>query len=173
MQRQSLFTEKDVGKNKALAAAERLREINSLVQIKFYPVRLEEGNLNLLDHADVVLGCTDDLESRFLINKYCVKKNIPWVYGAAVKAQGYAMAIVPDGPCLNCFLKKAVDLDNACTVGVLNTITYAIPALQVQLVLDILIGREVKAELYYLDLWQKEFKKLKVKKDAGCEICRK
>ena len=80
LQRQILFTEKDVGKSKSVMAAEKLKEINSLIKIESYPLHLDPKNVSLLQDADLVLDCTDNLETRFLINDHCRKEKIPWIY---------------------------------------------------------------------------------------------
>src|SRR3989344_4934178 len=71
LQRQTLFTEKDVGRLKAEAAKEKLNEINSKVKVKINKVFLSENNVSLLDDADLIIDCTDNMEARFVLNKYC------------------------------------------------------------------------------------------------------
>ena len=79
LQRQSLFDEEDIGKSKALTAEEKLKKINSKLEIISYNMRLTNKNTQLLD-SDLVLDCSDNLESRFLINKHCIEKKIPWIF---------------------------------------------------------------------------------------------
>jgi len=172
LQRQALFTEKDIGKNKAVAAKKRLKEINSLAKIKVFTGKLED-KVSLLSQANLVLGCTDHLTSRFLINHYCLKHKIPWIFASAVRSSGYVMPVLPNHPCLRCFVKKDIKLDTAGTIGILNTLTYSIPALQVTLALKILLGYKVEPLLYYYDVWHQDFRKIKVKKNAKCEGCGK
>jgi adenylyltransferase/sulfurtransferase len=170
LQRQSLFTEKDIGKNKALSAKKHLEKINCLANIKAENIKLDEKNILILDRYDLIFGCTDELNSRFLINRYCTKNKIPWIFGSAVKSSGYVFPIIPKKTCLNCFIKKAVVLDKASTVGILNTITYSIPTLMVTLGIKILLGNKVESILYYYNIWDPELKKIKVKQRKDC-IC--
>ena len=73
LQRQVLFDEGDISKPKAIRVAEKLRKINSEIKIESYFENLDQDTIDLLD-TDLVLDCTDNLETRFLINDYC-KKN--------------------------------------------------------------------------------------------------
>src|SRR3989344_6144836 len=72
LQRQALFDEFDIGKPKALAAYEKIRKINSEIKIEYFIADLDYENLNLLK-SDLILDCTDNIYTRFLINDY--KKN--------------------------------------------------------------------------------------------------
>src|SRR3989338_486747 len=171
LQRQLLFTEKDVGKIKAKVAEKKLNAINSSVKIKSYALHLNPENISVLKEVDLILDCTDNLKTRFLVNDFCKKEKIPWIYASAIREEGYVMPIFSDGPCLRCFLREA-NLETCDTVGVLNTTTTAIGALQVNLALKILIREKVDSCLYHLNLRKMEFKKIKVKKDKKCPACR-
>ncbi len=65
---------------------------------------LTAGNIEeLLTGADLILDGTDNFETRYLINDYCVREGIPWVYGAAVGSYGIVMPVIPGAlglPCL-------------------------------------------------------------------------
>tara|TARA_Y100000310_G_scaffold146139_1_gene145496 strand:- start:5388 stop:6302 length:915 start_codon:yes stop_codon:yes gene_type:complete len=166
LQRQLLFYEEDIGRSKALVAKERLEKINSLVKIDFHAIHLSSKNINILSDVDMILDCTDNLQTRFLINCFCKQYSKKWIYSAAIKNHGYVMPIL-DNACFNCFVKPAT-LDTCATVGVLNSITTSIAALQVDLCLKWLIG-DVKNVLYYYNL--DSFRKLKVNKREDCAVC--
>ncbi len=170
LQRQILFTEKDVGKSKSATAAEKLKEINSSMKIESHLLHLDSKNINLLQNPDLVLDCTDNLETRFLINDYCKRENIPWIYAAAIKNYGCVMPILPEGPCLSCFLQET-NLETCDVAGVLNTITASIASLQVTLALKILLKKEIEPALYHYDIWNQQLRVLKIKKREICPAC--
>jgi len=170
LQRQTLFTEKDIGRSKSLAAKKKLELINSTIKIEAINEHLEKNNLSYLKGTDLVLDCTDNLDTRLLINDFCKKEKILWIYSACVKTSGYVMPIFPEGPCLRCFLKEA-KLDSACTIGVINTIPISISALQVTLAIKILTEKKIKPELFYYNIWTPELKKLKI--NHSCDLCHK
>ena len=142
LQRQVLFDEDDLGKSKAAAAREKLEKINQHILIETKAIHLNNKNIGFLKEMDLVLDCTDNLETRFLINEFCKKEQIPWIYAAAIRTSGYVMPIMPAGACLRCFLDTA-NLETCDTVGVLNTATVSIAALQTTLALKMLLHKEV------------------------------
>ncbi len=171
LQRQVLFAEKDIGQSKAKIAGEKLKEINSAVKTISYAMHLNSENISVLKDADLILDCTDNLKTRFLLNDFCRKEKIPWIYASAIRTEGYVMPILPQGACLRCFLKEA-NLETCDTAGVLNTITASIGALQSTLAIKILIGEKVEPCLYHYDIWRQRFQTLKIKQKHSCPTCR-
>ncbi len=170
LQRQLLYEEKDIGRSKVVAAREKLQHINRACVINIHAIHLNAQNILLLRKAGLILDCTDNLQTRFVINDFCRKEKIPWIYAAAVKTSGCVMPILPTSPCLRCFLRE-VSLETCETAGVLNTITTSIAALQVTLALQIIVGEKIEPTLYHYDLWKTAFTKIKVKKKEGCLTC--
>ena len=178
LQRQSLYDESDVGKPKALAAKEKLNKINSEVEIDFFINDLNFENIGKIIDAkniDLILDCADNLETRFLINDFSIKNNIPFIYSSAVGSKGYVFNIIPDknSPCLRCFLKEVVQLDTCETFGVLNTITRLISAVQANEAIKALLGKNYEKNLLFFDVWKNEMLKIKVNKNRNCACCAK
>lgn len=173
LQRQTLFTEKDIGRSKAVAAAEKIREINSTIKIDPAAIDLTVVNSKILGEADLILDCTDNLQTRFLINHYCRKNNKSWIYAAAIRAEGYVMALLPDGPCLRCFLNTPPS-ETCATTGVLNTVTTAIATQQVTLALKMIVqGKNsiAKDELIHFNIWENILHKIKIHPKKNCQAC--
>lgn len=170
LQRQFLYTNEDLDKSKVAAAKLALTKINPLIEIKAEAVHLSSNNIGLLKNNDIIIDCSDNLKTRFLINDFCKKNKLPWIYGAAIKTSGYAMLIMPSGPCLSCFLNEA-SLETCSTAGILNTNITTIASLQVNLALKYLINKKISLELFYLDLWTFKIKKLIIKKRKECSTC--
>ena len=108
LQRQSLFNESDVesGLPKAIVAANRLREINSVVEIEPVVADVTSGNIRgLVDRADLILDGTDNFETRFLINDVSIATETPWIYGGCLGADGQMMVVLPgETACLHCLM---------------------------------------------------------------------
>ncbi|MBI2666178.1 ThiF family adenylyltransferase [Candidatus Woesearchaeota archaeon] len=170
LHRQLLFTENDLEKSKAEIAKEKLKEINTSLKIESRAIHLNSKNISLLEKSDIVLDCTDNLQTRFLLNDFCKKNKIPLIYGAAIKTSGYVYLVLPEGPCLSCFLKEA-SLETCNTVGVLNTITTSIAEQQVTLALKVLLQKDMSSELHYTNIWNSEFKRIKINKNKNCKTC--
>ena len=167
LQRQVLFDESDAaaGTPKAVAAAQRLGRVNSMVQIEPHVVDVHSGNIEELIEgrggtagASVILDGTDNAEIRYLINDAAVKHSVPWVYGGAVGVAGRVMAIVPGvTPCLRCLFPEppgAGELETCDTAGVLGPAAAVVASLQVVAAMKILLKEEVPEQLVTLDLWQ-------------------
>lgn len=95
--RQNLFTYDQCGELKVLAAKERLEKINPDVTINTINQRLDESNASkLLSGHDIVFDCTDNFETKFLINDTCLKLNIPFVIAGVRDYQGQVSTCVPN-----------------------------------------------------------------------------
>lgn len=174
LQRQRLFDETDIGKPKALAAKERLNKINSDVKINIFIDDLNFENISkiLKGKIGLILDCTDNLETRFLINDFSIKNNTPFIYSSAVGSKGYVFNIIPGKtPCLRCFLKEAAQIDTCETAGVLNAITGLISAIQVSEAIKILLDRDCEKCLVYFDAWKNEMLKIRINKNKDCICC--
>jgi molybdopterin-synthase adenylyltransferase len=99
LQRQMLFDEDDARASlpKAEAARRHLARINSSIQVDAHIADLIPHNAPELLSADIVLDCTDNFETRYLINDLCVRDHRPWIYAAAVGAYAATMNILPKG----------------------------------------------------------------------------
>jgi len=175
LQRQTLFGESDIGRAKAKVAEERLKEVNSTIEVSGDVVDLDHGNIQtVVRGATVVLDATDNMDTRFLVNDACVKMGVPWVYAGAVGTTGMVMPIVPSGPCLRCVFPSPPqpgELPTCDTVGIVNTLPGIVAALETTEAFKIMQGREPTKELMFIDVWLNDFQRIKVKKNPDCECC--
>ena len=102
LNRQLMATEINLGQSKAEAAAKRIEDINSAVEVKACSCRGDAENLSgLFSRCDVVLDCLDNLPSRFDLEKACTELNIPMVHGAIAGFLGQLTVIRPGRPVLS------------------------------------------------------------------------
>jgi adenylyltransferase/sulfurtransferase len=180
LQRQVLFDEEDarLARPKVIAAARRLREINSEVQIEPVVERARPSNiLNLIRGANVVLDCTDRLSARYLINDACARERIPWVYTGVVASYGMSATIVPgETPCLRCILGEPPDdsaVDTAATAGIIAPVVRMMSAIAVAEAMKLIIGTGRRNPwLLYVDLWHSVLEKLELPpRRPDCPVC--
>ncbi len=173
LQRQALYTEQDAGHAKALAAQQHLQAINSEIEIQAYVEDLHFSNIDsLLQKADIIVDGTDNLDTRFLLNEYSLKHQIPWIYGGALQDRGFVMTFTGQGkPCFQCIVKEKVDVGTCDTIGVLNTITHMVGSLQAQHCIQYLLGTPAQG-LVHIQLMNSRFDVLLVKKNSSCLTCR-
>jgi molybdopterin-synthase adenylyltransferase len=180
LQRQFLFEEKHARSRlpKAVAAAEKLRAVNSEIAIEEVIADVTARNAEqLISGADVVLDGTDNLETRFLINDVALKTMKPWIYGAALGSEGMTMTVIPGHTaCLRCLVPEAPQpgtMPGCDTEGVLSAATAVIASLQSAEALKILTGSEPRRSLLRIDVWAGDFLELTVLPRPECRACGK
>lgn len=171
LQRQNLFDEEDLGKPKVAAAKEKIAKINSEIVIEEKLIDLDYDNTSLLN-SNLILDCTDNIYTRFLINEYARKNQIPWIYASVIGTKGMTLNITPKTPCFSCIFEEPTEpLDTCDTAGVINTIPHLIAAIQATEAIKILTNKEYSKDLIHYDLWNNEITKIKVKKSKKCNVC--
>jgi adenylyltransferase/sulfurtransferase len=180
LQRQWLFDEADAadGLPKAVAAERALARVNSSVPVTGVVADLTASNIDeLLAEPGLVLDGTDNFETRYLINDYCVSRSIPWIYGAAVGSYGLTMPILPGAhACFRCvYPDPPPGSQPTCeTAGVLGSITAAIAAIQVAGALKWLATGALEPRITTLDLWTGSMRQLDAPSaDPECPACAK
>ena len=179
LQRQIVYDEEDIEKGlpKAIACAEKLRKVNSDVEI--VPVVDDVNHTNIdsiLGDADVILDGTDNFETRLLLNDYSLKAGIPWIYAAAISTHGMTMNIVPgETPCFRCLVDKPPPPGTTptCeTAGILNTIAAIIASMQVTECIKMLMGKDyLKGELLVYDAWLQKLHVVRISRREDCPAC--
>ncbi len=169
LQRQSLYTEKDINKTKTSTLKKHLEEINSKITIKAYEKHLDEETLNLLEGT--IIDCTDNIKTRKLINKHCVKEKKTWIHSAATGDKGTVFVITPESACLECIYGKVKEGSTCSEEGILNSTTHTTAASAVVETLKILMGKEHTKELIRINSWEQTIEKYKVKKNPNCKVC--
>ena len=175
LQRQILFGEGDLGRLKAEAAAERLREANPEVDLRPAVADLTSGNAReLLAGFDLICDGTDNFEARFLLNDVAIEAGVPWVYAGALGAEAMVWPIHPPRtPCLRCLMEEppaSGDVDTCDSAGVLGPAVGVAGSWAALESLRILAGEEPRPELVRFDLWNGERQFLKPPA-TRCRFC--
>ncbi|MFP4589022.1 MAG: ThiF family adenylyltransferase [Candidatus Bipolaricaulota bacterium] len=177
LHRLASLDEEDLHKPKALALKEKLTAVNSDVCLKTEVADVNPQNIEgFVEGKDLVLDCTDNLLTRYLINDACVKGDTPWIYAAVVGTTGMTMSIAPGrGPCFQCLFSERPSpgsLPTCETAGVVNTIPQAISALQVTAAYRLLQGElGASGTLSIYDIWENELQQVQVEQNDNCSCC--
>ncbi|MFN7919893.1 MAG: ThiF family adenylyltransferase [Bryobacteraceae bacterium] len=180
LQRQWLYGEADAreGLPKAVAAARALASVNSEIRIEPAVADVTPATIDdLLEGVDLVLDGTDNFEARYLINDWCVRESVPWIYGAAVASYGLTMTIVPgETSCLTCvYPEPPGGTQPTCeTAGVLSMITSTIAALQSAEAIKLLAGKPeaLSGRITTVDVWTGVIRQTKQPaRDPECRTC--
>ncbi|MGZ7151566.1 molybdopterin-synthase adenylyltransferase MoeB [Bacillus sp. BC08] len=180
LQRQQLYSEQDAREKipKAIAAKNRLEQINSEVQIHAFVMDAVAENMeDLLKNVDVIIDATDNFDIRFVINDLSQKHKIPWVYGSCVGSYGMSYTVIPqETPCLHCVLKNVPVTGMTCdTAGIISPAVQIVAAYQVAEAFKILVGdfAAIRKTFFMFDIWnnQNHFIKLGKIKTGECPSC--
>ncbi|HEV7700801.1 MAG TPA: ThiF family adenylyltransferase [Pyrinomonadaceae bacterium] len=181
LQRQTLFKESDAQERlpKAIAAKQRLAEINTGIDVEAIVADVNNSNVEcLIADCDIVLDGTDNFQVRYLLNDACVKNDVTWIYGAAVSSYGTTMTIIPRlTPCLRCIFDEMPDAGSSptCdTAGVIMPIIATVSATQVTEALKLLVGdiASLHNSLMQCDLWVNDRQKIKLgEPNSSCKCC--
>lgn len=183
LQRQVLYDEADVAAAvpKAIAAAEKLRRINSQIEIEPIVADVDHTNIaKLSECADLLLDGTDNFETRFLLNDAAAKFCIPWVYGGCIGAEGQTMTILPgETPCLRCLMAESPPpgtTPTCDTAGILGGIVNVVASIQAVEAIKILTGQTgaVSRALTVIDLWDNRIRQVRLdslRENNNCPTC--
>ena len=171
--RQSLFTSKDIKKSKVSVAAKKLKEINPFTKIKIYKSRLNKKNIkNIIKNYEIIIDGSDNFETKFLINDYCIKFKKKLVTGAISKFDGHIFTFnfkdKKTASLKSFYQEREVSNDNLnCEFeGVLGTTASIVGTTQANEALKMImeIGRNLKNQILIIDLLNLNFRKVKFKK---------
>lgn len=179
LQRQILFDEDDFARKlpKAVAAAEKLRRINSDVVVEALVEDINaEGIEALVQDVDLVLDATDNFETRYLLNDACIKYNCPWIYSGVIASYGVTMNILPgETPCLRCVYPEMPlpGTTATCdTAGILNGIVGAITGVVSTEALKILLHSDkISREMFWMDVWENTSERIELPRQPDCPAC--
>jgi len=185
LQRQVLYDEEDVstGLPKAIAAANKLRQINSEVEIEPIVADVSFQNISqLAGEVDVIVDGTDNFATRFLLNDYAIKHKKPWVYGGCIGAEGQTMTILPgETACLACLMPEAPPpgaTPTCDTAGILGPIVNIVASLQAAEAIKILSGNRdaISRRLTVIDIWGNHLRHLdlgRLREEGDCRVCKR
>ena len=176
--RQILFGPDDVGESKIMIAKKRLIEINPATNIQALSLKINQQELELLElnNEVVILDCSDNFNTRFEINKYCVKHGHYLVSGSAIRFEGQYTVFGNDynsQPCYECLYKPEDEsLEDCQGNGVLGPIPGMIGAMMATETIKIICN--IHAQNTQLNIYEgiaNEWRQINIKKSNNCSIC--
>ena len=177
LHRQILYTPADLGYPKVEVAAKRLSRMNPTVKVEPVPENFNADNAEkLLSGVDCVVDGLDNMRSRYLVNRSCIKLGIPYVFGAAIGVEGNLSVFQPpDTPCLECFLPDVDDafLEGCDVRGVLGATAGIIGSMQAMETIKVLtgMGSTLKGKLMICDFADMYFSTIDIFRRPGCTAC--
>jgi len=178
LQRQILFTENDVGNNKADVGAEKLQQHNSEVTIEVVDEMLDaELARYYIEQVDVVIDCTDNIATRYLLNQVCVEQKTPLIVGAATGFDGQQLVVDPRNPesaCYQCLFpaSEKAPTNNCQTVGIVGPVLAIVAGMQALQAIKLLTGNAIHInQLNMFDGLSGQWQQFTLKKQVNCNVC--
>jgi molybdopterin/thiamine biosynthesis adenylyltransferase len=171
-----LYGPGDIGKAKSFVAMERLGRIIPEVRVQGLAESLNGYSARkLLAGFDLVVDCSDSMETRYVINKFCVKNEIPWVYGSVLRDEGFSSTFAPSGkPCFSClYPERPRKLETSGKAGVISPVIGMIASWEVMEAIKVLtkLSRPNYSKLLRIALKKPRFEFLNLKPRKNCEVC--
>ena len=178
LQRQIIHGQSDIGKSKAVSAAESVREINPLITVNVHETRLDNDNvMELFSQYDLIVDGTDNFATRYMVNDACVLLNKPYIWGSIYRFDGQASVFWSEyGPCYRCLYPEpppAGMVPSCAEGGVLGVLCASIGSIQVNEAIKVLagIGEPLVGSLMVYDALEMSYRKIKIRKDPNCAVC--
>ena len=184
LQRQTIFTTRDVGYGKAVSARRWLANFDDSLAVDVSDARITADNAaGLIAGADVVLDGTDNFATRLAVSDACVAAGIPLLSAAVGRFQGQVAAFaghLAGEACYRCFVGDAFDAEDCDTCaddGMLGAMAgwagtfAALQAVKVLLAGVSMLGAPEWGRLHLLDGMEPGMRALRIAKDPACKGC--
>lgn len=176
LQRQVIHGQSDVGKSKAVSAAESVAEINPFVKVILHTDRLESENaLEIFAGYDLILDGTDNFATRYLVNDACVLLNKPYVWGSIFRFEGQVSLFWAEyGPQYRDLYPEPPPpgmVPSCAEGGVLGVLCASIGSIMVTEAIKLItgIGETLLGRLMVYDALEMTYRTVKVRRDPHGE----
>lgn len=180
LQSQVIHGTRDVNRPKTASARDTIRAINPKVRVVVENVKVEADNIEeLIEDYDVVVDCTDNYKSRYLISDACVLLKKPLVFGAIYQYEGQVSVFdASEGPCYRCQFPSPppAGLVPTCAEGgTISPLAGIVGSYQANEVLKLIIGggEILIGKMLVIDTWNLNTSVLKIEKNDASPICGK
>ncbi len=178
LQRQIIHQYESIGQKKVCSARAALLNQSPRVDINIIDRRLDLNELSdLIASAQVVVDCSDNFDTRFMVNEASVTTKTPLVSGAAIRFEGQLAVFdpsKPNSPCYRCLYQSPSGDESCAQSGVLSPVVGVIGSLQALETIRLItpFGQSMVGKIQLYDGLQGGWRVLNLEPDATCPICR-
>lgn len=173
LNRQVLHWSNDIGRPKGVSMVEKLRQLNSEVEMKALQKTVTNRNVRqLVKNSTVVVDALDNWQTRFLMNKACVREEIPFVHAGVNALYGQITTILPGkGPCLQCILPKIPPEEEKSPVLGATAGTLGLLAALETIKIITGLGEPLVGRMLHFDGEIMSFQEIRMERRKNCSIC--
>ena len=175
LNRQILFKSSDVGKYKVDCVRKEIFKMNKKIKIISFKKRLNSKNISkIFKNFSIICDGTDNFETRYLINDYCLKNKKILISSAISKFDGQLMKFNfrKKGPCYRCFIPNRPDTEKNCEFdGIFSPVAGIMGSLQASEVLKTILNKssDLTNQILIFDALKNEFRKSKIIINPECK----
>jgi molybdopterin/thiamine biosynthesis adenylyltransferase len=179
LQRQIIHADQRIGMPKVFSAEIALRALNPFIEVKPYNRKLTEDIAqDLIADHDLVLDGTDDMDTRYLVNRACVAASVPLISGALTQWEGQLGVYDPSrgGPCYACVFPTRPEpglVPTCAEAGVAAPLPGVIGAMMAMEAVKVLTdaGEPLRSRLMIHDALFAETRVITTKRRPDCPVC--
>ena len=174
LNRQILFNTSDVNKSKVIQAKKFLEKINKKVKIEIHKVKILKENIESVLHKyDIICDCSDNFNTRYLLNDFCLKNKKILISAAISKFEAHIFNFnfSRNIPCYRCFMSEIPEKENKCdNEGILPTVAGIAGTLQANEVVKSIIDKknDLVGKMIVFNTLNLNFRKIKLTKNTDC-----
>ena len=174
LNRQTLYGSNDLGKFKVFQAKKHINKINKKIKIITYNKKLTSKNIkDIFNKFDVICDGTDNYDTRYLINDFCVKNKKILISAAISKFDGHLFKFnfKKKGPCFRCFMPEKPDKETNCgSEGIFSPLAGILGSLQANEVLKTILELkdDLNKNILIFDSLKTSIRKLKINSNLSC-----
>ncbi len=176
LHRQTMYALADVGQLKSELAVVRSRGLNPDVEARAHTLRLNAENADdLVAQYDLIIDCTDNFSTKFMLNDVCVRLGKPVIFSSVYQYEGQVQVVRPErgSSCLRCVWPEATRdgvVGNCSEAGVLGPVPGVFGTLQALEALKILLNLpgQLGDEMLVLDLLTMSISRVRTRRSSDC-----
>jgi len=171
LHRQFLYAPDQTGESKAALASEWLRQYNPAVEIESFDMRFQQM-ADQLSGYDIIVECTDCMDTKLLVNRAALKAGIPVVFASIYQFEGQLQVVTPDTSCLECLYEGGAprEVPSCSVAGVVGPVPGVLGSMQALETIKQLLqldGR-LKNELLIVNLSDYGMRRIALPRNPSC-----
>lgn len=178
LNRQIIYTQTDIGKKKTTCAAKFIKKFNNKTKLIIHDLKLKIDNcFNLFKNYDIILDCTDNLETKFLISDFSTKLKLPLVHGSVFGTEGYIINFLNNDTCYRCLYNNSKEL-SLYSYGILGPVAGIIGSIQALICILIILNKknlfffdDFNSKLFIFNFLKLNIISYKIEKLFNCTTC--
>ncbi len=175
LNRQLLHSTDDLGRPKVESASEKLLRLNPSCHVQTEIVNVgDENALALAKSCDLIIDATDNVGTRYVLNRVSLKKQVPFIYGGINGWNGMAATFIPGKTgCFACLFPPERARPSEREFPALGPTAGVISSIQSMEALRILAGlpSQLAGKLFTFRGLDMRFRMTPMEQNPECTVC--